>query len=329
MINKKSLQVMFGAVIASGLVFASAVTQAQSASNYPQEPVKFVVPYPAGGVSDVSSRTIAAALGKKLGANMVIENKAGAASTVASTYVASQKPNGYTLYAAPVSIVINPALQGTVSYKPYDSFTPLSMMMSSAFVLQVNKSLPVNNVKELIELIKKNPDKYAIGTSGVGSINHLAAEYFIREFGLKMVVAHYKGGMPAAQDLLGGQVQMMFSAANEAIPFVTSDKTKGLAVTSLKRISTLPNLPTMNEATGTKDFEATFWLALVAPSGMDKALQARISGAMRELGSDEELRQRLSQLGIDLVTSTPEGVTANLKRDEEKWTTLIRSIKIN
>jgi len=329
MINRKSLQVMFGAVMASGLVFASAVTQAQSASNYPQEPVKFVVPYPAGGVSDVSSRTIAAALGKKLGANMVIENKAGAASTVASTYVATQKPNGYTLYAAPVSIVINPALQGTVSYKPYESFTPLSMMMSSAFVLQVNKSLPVNNVKELIELIKKNPDKYAIGTSGVGSINHLAAEYFIREFGLKMVVAHYKGGMPAAQDLLGGQVQMMFSAANEAIPFVTSDKTKGLAVTSLKRISTLPNLPTMNEAAGTKDFEATFWLALVAPSGMDKALQARISGAMRELGSDEELRQRLNQLGIDLVTSTPEVVTANLKRDEEKWTTLIRSIKIN
>jgi tripartite-type tricarboxylate transporter receptor subunit TctC len=329
MINKKSFQVMFGAVMALGLVFASAVTQAQSASSYPQEPVKFVVPYPAGGVSDVSSRTIAAALGKKLGANMVIENKAGAASTVASTYVASQKPNGYTLYAAPVSIVINPALQGTVSYKPYESFTPLSMMMSSAFVLQVNKSLPVNNVKELIDLIKKNPDKYAIGTSGVGSINHLAAEYFIREFGLKMVVAHYKGGMPAAQDLLGGQVQMMFSAANEAIPFVTSDKTKGLAVTSLKRISTLPNLPTMNEAAGTKDFEATFWLALVAPSGMDKALQARISGAMRELGSDEELRQRLNQLGIDLVTSTPEVVTANLKRDEEKWTTLIRSIKIN
>jgi tripartite-type tricarboxylate transporter receptor subunit TctC len=329
MINKKSLQVMFGAVIASGLVFASAVTQAQTASNYPQEPVKFVVPYPAGGVSDVSSRTIAAALGKKLGANMVIENKAGAASTVASTYVASQKPNGYTLYAAPVSIVITPALQGTVSYKPYESFTPLSMMMSSAFVLQVNKSLPVNNVKELIELIKKNPDKYAIGTSGVGSINHLAAEYFIREFGLKMVVAHYKGGMPAAQDLLGGQVQMMFSAANEAIPFVTSDKTKGLAVTSLERIATLPNLPTMNEATGIKNFEATFWLALVAPAGMDKALQTRISTAMRELGKDDELRQRLNQLGINLVTSTPEVVTANLKRDEEKWTTLIRSIKIN
>jgi tripartite-type tricarboxylate transporter receptor subunit TctC len=329
MINKKSLQVMFGAVIASGLVFASAVTQAQTASNYPQEPVKFVVPYPAGGVSDVSSRTIAAALGKKLGANMVIENKAGAASTVASTYVASQKPNGYTLYAAPVSIVINPALQGTVSYKPYESFTPLSMMMSSAFVLQVNKSLPVNNVKELIELIKKNPDNSAIGTSGVGSINHLAAEYFIREFGLKMVVAHYKGGMPAAQDLLGGQVQMMFSAANEAIPFVTSDKTKGLAVTSLERIATLPNLPTMNEATGIKNFEATFWLALVAPAGMDKALQTRISTAMRELGKDDELRQRLNQLGINLVTSTPEVVTANLKRDEEKWTTLIRSIKIN
>jgi tripartite-type tricarboxylate transporter receptor subunit TctC len=122
---------------------------------------------------------------------------------------------------------------------------------------------------------------------------------------------------------------MMFSAANEAIPFVTSDKTKGLAVTSLERISTLPNLPTMNEAAGVKNFEATFWLALVAPAGMDKGLQTRISSAMRELGKDDELRQRLNQLGIDLVTSTPEVVTANLKSDEEKWTTLIRSIKIN
>jgi tripartite-type tricarboxylate transporter receptor subunit TctC len=301
---------------------------AQSAAAYPQEPVKFIVPYPAGGVSDVSSRAIAAALGNKLGANMVIENRAGAASTVASTYVASQKPNGYTLYAAPVSIVINPTLQGTVSYKPYESFTPISMMMKAPFVLQTNKDLPVNNAKELVELIKKNPDKYAIGTSGVGSINHLAAEYFIKEFGLKMVVAHYKGGMPAAQDMIGGQVQMMFSAASEAMPFVSSGKTRGLAVTSMQRMSTLPDLPTMNEALGTKDFEATFWLALVSPAVMDKALQTKISTAMQSLGKDEELRKRLSQMGIELDTSTPEVVTANLKRDELKWTTLIKDLNI-
>ena len=301
---------------------------AQSAAAYPQEPVKFIVPYPAGGVSDVSSRAIAAALGNKLGATMVIENRAGAASTVASTYVASQKPNGYTLYAAPVSIVINPTLQGTVSYKPYESFTPISMMMKAPFVLQTNKDLPVKNAKELVELIKKNPDKYAIGTSGVGSINHLAAEYFIKEFGLKMVVAHYKGGMPAAQDMIGGQVHMMFSAASEAMPFVSSGKTRGLAVTSMQRMSTLPDLPTMNEALGTKDFEATFWLALVSPAVMDKALQTKISTAMQSLGKDEELRKRLSQLGIELDTSTPEVVTANLKTDEKKWTTLIKELNL-
>ena len=120
---------------------ASQISMAQNAAAYPQEPVKFIVPYPAGGVSDVSSRAIASALGNKLGANMVIENKAGAASTVASTYVAGQKPNGYTLYAAPVSIGINPALQGAVSYKPYESFTPISMMMTAPFVLQTNQDL--------------------------------------------------------------------------------------------------------------------------------------------------------------------------------------------
>lgn len=304
------------------------LTLAQAAASFPQEPIKFIVPYPAGGVSDVSSRAIATALGQKLGTTMVIENKAGAASTVASTYVAGQKPNGYTLYAAPVSIVINPALQGTVNYKPYESFTPISMMMTAPFVLQTNKDLPVKNAKELVELIKKNPDKYAIGTSGVGSINHLAAEYFIKQFGLKMVVAHYKGGMPAAQDMIGGQVQMMFSAASEAMPFVNSGKTRGLAVTSMERMSTLPDLPTMNEALGTKDFEATFWLALMSPAGLEPALQAKISDAMQSLGKDDALRQRLSQLGINLDTSTPQVVTANLKRDEAKWTTLIKELNL-
>ena len=326
-IKKTGVRVVLVAAAAIALV-APHLATAQSAAAYPQEPIKFVVPYPAGGVSDVSSRAIAMALGQKLGANMVIENKAGAASTVASTYVAGQKPNGYTLYAAPVSIVINPALQGAVSYKPYESFTPISMMMKAPFVLQTNKDLPVKNAKELVELIKNNPDKYAIGTSGVGSINHLAAEYFIKQFGLKMVVAHYKGGMPAAQDMIGGQVQMMFSAASEAMPFISSGKTRGLAVTSMERMFTLPDLPTMNQALGTKDFEATFWLALMSPAGLDKGLQTKLSSAMQALGQDAELRQKLSQLGIELNTSTPEVVTANLKRDEAKWTTLIKDLNI-
>lgn len=326
-IKKNGVRFVKAAAVLIALA-APQLSAAQSAAAYPQEPIKFIVPYPAGGVSDVSSRAIAMALGQKLGTNMVIENKAGAASTVASTYVAGQKPNGYTLYAAPVSIVINPALQGAVSYKPYESFTPISMMMTAPFVLQTNKDLPVKNAKELVELIKKNPDKYAIGTSGVGSINHLAAEYFIKQFGLKMVVAHYKGGMPAAQDMIGGQIQMMFSAASEAMPFMSSGKTRGLAVTSMTRMSTLPDLPTMNQALGTKDFEATFWLALMSPAGLDKALQTKLTNAMQALGQDAELRKRLSQLGIELNTSTPEVVTANLKRDEAKWTTLIKALNL-
>src|SRR5690606_22947903 len=198
------------AVIALGIA-ATAVGSAlaSSAGNYPSGPIKLVMPYPAGGMSDVSARTIAEALSSKIGGTIIVENRPGAASTVASNWMVHQKSDGYTLYAAPVSLVLNPILQPQVGYKPYEDFTPISMLLYSPFVLQVNKDMGADNVKDLVALIKAHPGKYAIGTSGVGSINHLAAEYFINEFGLDMIVVHYKGGAPASQDLVGGQIQMM------------------------------------------------------------------------------------------------------------------------
>lgn len=310
------------------LILSVLLAPAYAQDNYPSKPIKFIVPYPAGGVSDNSSRAIADRLGRELGQTMIIENKAGAASTLSSNYVARSAPDGYTLYAAPVSIVINPVLQEKVEYDAQKDFAPISMMITSAFVLQANLDLKVKDLKELLALIRANPDKFAIGTSGMGSINHLAAEYFIKNFGLKMAVIHYKGGAPAATDLIGGRIHMMFSATNEALPLVTSGRTQGIAVSSAKRINSLPDLPTIDEASGTKGFEAEFWLALLAPAKTPAPVLKRLEAAMQVVGADQTLRDDLAKKGVDLYVSTPAEVQSYMKRDGEKWGDIIRSLGI-
>ncbi len=311
------------------LMFAGVVPLAvQGQDVYPSQPIRFVVPYPPGGVSDNSSRAIAERLGRELGQTMIVENKAGAASTLASNYAARAAADGYTLYAAPVSVVINPVLQGKVEYDPQKDFAPVSMMITSAFVLQASLDLKVKNLKDLIALIRANPDKYAIGTSGMGSINHLAAEYFIKTFGLKMVVIHYKGGAPAATDLIGGRIQMMFSATNEALPLLAAGRTQGIAVSTSERISTLPDLPTVDEATGTKGFDAVFWLALLAPAKTPASIMATLQAAMQKVGADPVLREDLAKKGVDLKVSTPEQVRVYMERDGAKWGQIIRELGI-
>lgn len=295
---------------------------------YPNKPIKFVVPYPAGGVSDNSSRAIADRLGRELGQTMIIENKAGAASTLSSNYVARSAPDGYTIYAAPVSIVINPVLQEKVEYDPQKDFSPISMMITSAFVLQANLDLKVKDLKELLALIRANPDKYAIGTSGMGSINHLAAEYFIKNFDLKMAVIHYKGGAPAATDLIGGRIHMLFSATNEALPLVNAGRTQAIAVSTSKRITSLPDLPTIDEASGTQGFDAVFWLALLAPAKTPAPILKRLESAMQVVGADQALRDDLAKKGVDLYVSTPAEVQSYMQRDGDKWGKIIRELGI-
>lgn len=324
---KKQYLNCFTRILGAAVVgFASMA--ATAADSYPSATIKLVMPYPAGGMSDVSARTIADALSKKMDATIIVENRPGAASTVASNWMVHQKPDGYTLYAAPVSLVLNPILQPEVGYKPYEDFTPISMLLYSPFVLQINKDVGANNVKELVALIKANPGKYAIGTSGVGSINHLSAEYFINRFGLDMIVAHYKGGSPAAKDLVGGQIQMMFSAANEAAPMMAAGRTKGLAVSTKERIAMLPDVPTMNEASDLTDFEAVFWMAVVGPKGLPADIQNKLSVAMQELGKDPALRAKTDKLGINMYTSNPQEVTDNLHSDEKKWGDIIKTLDL-
>ncbi|SDM10332.1 Tripartite-type tricarboxylate transporter, receptor component TctC [Oryzisolibacter propanilivorax] len=299
----------------------SAMAQAAA---YPSRAVKAVVPYPAGGMSDVSSRAVLERLSRELGQPVIIENKAGAASTLASNWFASQAADGYTLYAAPVSIVINPLLQKSVGYEARRDFVPISMMIKSPFVLQANPQLNVSNMKELLTLLRANPDKYAIGSSGPGSINHLAAEYFMRAMNVKMQVVHYRGGAPAAQDLMGGVIQLMFSAANEAAPLIRAGRTRGIAVTTRQRLPILPELPTVEEAAGVEGFEAVFWLALMAPAKTPEDVLARLRSGMQAVGQDKALRDKLEGLGVQLQTSTTAQVLAAMDRDEALWSRIIR-----
>jgi len=314
------------AALAALLPFFAASALAQG--TYPNRPLKAVVPYAPGGVSDVSTRTVMERLSRDLGQPIVMENKAGAASTLASNWVASQPPDGYTLYAAPVSIVINPTLQGKVQYDPRASFEPISMMIVSPFVLQVSPALGVRTMKDLVALVRANPDKYTIGTSGAGSINHLAAEYFVRSLDLKVAIAHYRGGMPAVQDMFAGAIHMLFSATNEALPFLAAGRTTGVAVTSLKRLPNLPELPTMEEATGIRGFEAVFWMAVMVPAQTPKPIVARLQEGMARVGASTELREKMATLGVELDTSPAQAVRERMDRDEAKWSKLIRDFGI-
>lgn len=314
------------AAVTAGSLLPAATGFAQS--GYPSKPIKLVVPYPAGGMSDTSSRAIADRLGKELGQTIVVDNKSGAASTLASNWLITQPADGYTLYAAPVSLVVNPVLQGSVQYDPRKDFAPISMMIYSPFVLQVTPSLKVSNMKDLLALIRANPNKFAIGSSGVGAINHLAAEYFIKAFDLKLTVAHYRGGSPAALDLMSGIIHMMFSAANEAAPLIRSGKTTGIAVTTSNRLALLPELPTVEEAAGIKGFEAVFWMALMAPARTPAPVLARLQEAMQKVGGDAELRDKLAKLGVEIKTSTEQDVITHMNRDEAKWGKLIRELGI-
>lgn len=318
----------FHTALAALLILGASLAIAQPSGAYPVRPVKVVVPYAPGGMTDVSSRAVMDRLGKELGQAVVIENKAGAASTLASNWMVTQPADGYTLYAAPVSLVINPILQGAVQYDARKDFEPISLMIDSPFVLQVHPGLGVRSMKELLARVREHPDRYAIGTSGAGSVNHLAAEYFLRAFNLKVAVVHYRGGAPAAQDLMGGTIQMMFSAANEAAPLMRSGRTVGIAVTTTQRLALLPDVPTMEEASGLRDFEAVFWMALVAPARTPAPILARLREAMQKIGAEPELRERLARLGVELVTSTPRDVQRRMDRDEAKWGQLIRDLNI-
>jgi len=309
------------------LPFAS-LAQTAPGADWPTKPVTMVVPYPPGGVNDAVARVFAEKLGAELGKPVLIDNRAGAATTVASNYVAKAAPDGYTIYAGGTSLIINPTLTGQVQYDPHKSFELVSLMSFTPFILHVNIEFPAKDMAELIALAKANPGKYNIASSGVGATNHLAAELLKAQAGINLTHVPYKGGAQAGQDVAAGQAQMMFSATLEAKPFLDTKKTRPIAISSQKRSPAFPDIPTVVEVTGLKDFEVVFWQAMVVPAGTPQAIVDKLQKAIAKVAADPEVIERFKPMGVEIRASTPAEFKAFMLKEEKRWTTLIKEQNI-
>jgi tripartite-type tricarboxylate transporter receptor subunit TctC len=297
-------------------------------TDWPARPVSMIVPYPPGGVNDAVARIYADKLSADLGKTFVIDNRAGAATTVASNFAAKAAPDGYVIYAGGTSLVINPTLTGNVQYDPHKSFDLVSLMSFTPFILHVNADFPAGNMAELIAHVKANPGKYNIASSGIGATNHLAAELFKAQAGLDLTHVPYKGGAQAGQDVASGQAQMMFSASLEAKPLLTAGKTRAIAISSLKRSPAFPDIPTVAEAANLPDFEAVFWQGMVVPAGTPKPVIDKLQKAIAKAAADPEMIKRFAEQGVEIRSSTPAEFKDHYDKEEKRWVTLIKERRI-
>jgi tripartite-type tricarboxylate transporter receptor subunit TctC len=297
---------------------------ASAQTDWPTKPISMVVPYPPGGVNDAVARVYADRLTAELGKSVIVDNRAGAATTVASNYVAHAAPDGYTIYAGGTSLVINPTLQGNVQYDPHKSFELVSLMSFTPFILHVNADFPPKTMAELIEYVKANPGKFNIASSGIGAMNHMSAELFKARAGLKITHVPYRGGAQGGQDVAAGNAQMMFSASLEAKPFLDSKKTRAMAISSLTRSPAFPDIPTVAEAANLRGFQSIFWQGMVVPAGTPKPIIDKLQAAIAKVAADPEVVERFKLQGVEIRSSTRAEFAAFYDKEEKTWVTLIK-----
>lgn len=311
-------QLMAGIALA-----AAALCGPAQAQNYPSKPVTIVVPFAPGGATDIMARTLAERLNKRMGQPVIVENKPGAGTMIASEHVARAQPDGHTVLLAASSLGIAPALYAKVNYDPVKDFTPISLVASVVHVLEVHPSIPVKNVAELIAWIKANPGKANYGSVGAGTSTHLESELFNTMAGVKMTHVPYKGSAPALMDLVGGNLQVMFDAWASSGPFVKDGKTRLLAVTTAQRSKLLPDVPTVAES-GLPGYEAMPWLGFVAPAGTPAAAVNRFHAELMEVLKEPEVQEKFRVLGLDIIGNTPQQFADFIRRDIVKWAKVVK-----
>jgi len=275
-------------------------------SDYPNKPVRLVVSFPAGGISDVLARALAIPLSKQLGQQVIVENKPGAGTTIAGDYIAKQAPDGYTIWLQDVTThAINVALYSKLPYDSIKDFSYIAMVASTPLMLVVHPSTPANNVRELIALLKANPGKYTYGSSGNGTIVHLSAEMLKSAAGVDVLHVPYKGSNPATAAILGGEVTFVFSTMPPAISNAKAGKLRALGVTTAKRVGAAPEVPTMIEA-GLRDFEIVLYSGIMGPKGMDRALVRRINAEFAKVVQAPEIKNVYEKIGAEPIAMTPD-----------------------
>ncbi len=313
--------------IAAGLLaLGMSLPMAGAFAQYPAKPIRVIVPWPAGGTVDGIARVIGPSLSSGLGRAIVVENKAGAGGSIGQAEAAKAAPDGHTALLVFDTHAVNHLLYKNLGYDPFKSFEHVSLLVTSPQVLAGATNFAPNTVQELVTLAKANPGKVTYATVGAGSSNHLNALLLSNRTGIEMTHVPYKGGAPMMIDLVGGQVNVMFVSAPQAIPQVKAGRIKALAIGSARRIPQLPDTPTVAETL--PGFAAQSWVGMLVPAGTPREIVARLNAEATKALADPGVRGKLDAQGFDVVGSTPEEFLAFARAESEKWAKVIRDYNI-
>lgn len=301
---------------------------ASHADDYPSRAISLIVPYAAGGPTDITARLLADSLSRELGQTVVVENRPGASGMVAMAHVAKAKPDGYTIaYTITSTMVTAPLVQKNTSFDPIRDFTPISNVVDYSLVLMVNNELPAQSIGELVDYARKHPEAVSYGSSGIGGTNHMAGELLALRTETSMLHVPYKGNAPAISDLISGRISFMFDVVSTAQPYIESKRLRPLAVTTPERNETLPNVPTVREALK-NDYEVTGWFGVFGPAGMPENIVDKLEKAIAVAVKDDKLQRYAQDGGISLAPSTSAELGKRLADDIALWSDVVSKANI-
>ena len=297
-------------------------------TTFPSKPVRIIVPFAAGGPTDIVARTVGQQLTLAFGQPVVIDNRPGAGGVVGADLAAKSAPDGYTLLLCSTgAMAINPGLLPSMPYDPVRDLAPITLVVTIPYLLLVNPSYPAQSVKELLALARAKPGQLNYGSAGNGTTSHLAMELFRSMANIQVTHVPYKGSAPAATDLVGGQLQLLFDAPPSSLPFVRSGRLRALGISTMRRTALLPDMPTINEA-GVPGYEVLTWSGICAPAGAPRAVIARLNEAIVKGVTSRETRERFAALGADVVANSPDEYRKFILAELAKWSRVIREAGI-
>jgi tripartite-type tricarboxylate transporter receptor subunit TctC len=308
-------------------VFLLATTAADANEQFPVNNVKIIVPFPAGGTTDILARFVAQYLGDKLGVTTIVENRPGASGIIGSEVVAKSPNDGSVLLLTATHHVINPSLYKQLPFDPRKEFSPVALVASAPNALVVTAAFPAKNVAELIAMAKKDPGKYSFGSAGIGGANHLSGELFKQMAGIDIVHVPYKGAAPAMNDLIGGHIPIMFDTLPTVLPAASGGTIRVLAVTSKERAASLPDVPTLDEA-GVKGFEATAWFGLYMPAANGNAAYTKLAAAMKDILAAPATREKFAGQGVEPGKLAGPDFTKFVDAEMDKWAGVVKTANV-
>jgi tripartite-type tricarboxylate transporter receptor subunit TctC len=310
------------------LVAAIALDATAQAQSYPTRPVRLVVPYAPGGPNDIIARLLAQKLAEALGGNFYVENLPGGGSIIGTGAAANAPADGTTLLVANQDLIVQPIIRAKVSYDPFKSFTPISMVVTAPEIITVQSSFPAKDIKELIAVLKANPGKYSYASPGYGTTPHLACEWLFKlENGIDITHVPFQGAAPAVQSVLAGQTPVFHIVVPVVRPHITQGTIRALAVADLKRSRFFPDVPTLAEA-GVPGHEVGFWMGVYAPAGTPKPILDVLHQQIARIMQLPDIKERINTMGFDPTHGTPEELTAQMKAETDKWSKVVREANI-